>query len=140
MVIFRQTNHQNYAKEAALLLINYNFKISERAAAASRFVNTKGREGCNLPCDLHLEHLNRILKGTLSTIESHVQPKIIEIMGRAIGFADEIFRSFSDELTVQAVSRTIKERSLALKHSVFFCVLSFLSTPSTIEVWSKYSC
>ena len=70
----------------------------------SRFVNTKGREGCKLPCDLHLEHLNRRLKGTLSRMESNVQPKSIEKAGRAIGFVDEICRSFSDELSVQAAS------------------------------------
>ena len=33
MVIFRQTNHRNYTKEAALLLINYHFKSSKRVAA-----------------------------------------------------------------------------------------------------------
>lgn len=45
MLIFRQTNHRNYAKEAALLLINYHFATSERVAtqlATSRVVNTKG--------------------------------------------------------------------------------------------------
>ena len=60
MVIFRVTNHRNYAKGAALLLMNYHFLSSERIAAqmaTSRFINTKGTEGCNMPCDLYLEHL-----------------------------------------------------------------------------------
>ena len=57
-VIFRETGHRNYAKEGALLLIHYNFMASERIAMqilTSRFINTKGRMGCNLPCDLHLD-------------------------------------------------------------------------------------
>ena len=32
MLIFQQTNHRNYAKETALLLINYHFAASERVA------------------------------------------------------------------------------------------------------------
>ena len=101
MVIFRQTNNRNYAKEAVLLLISYNFTSSERIAAqllTSRFVNTKGREGCNMPCDLHLEHLNRRLKGTISGMESNVQLSSIKRAARAIGVVDEICRSFSDKL------------------------------------------
>ena len=109
MVIFQQKNHRNYAKEAALLLISYNFTSSdsERVAAqllTSRFANTKGHEGCNMPCDLHLEHLNRRLKGTISRMESNVQPSSIMRAAKAIGVVDEICRSFSDKLSVQAAS------------------------------------
>lgn len=32
----------------------------------SRFVNTHGRDGCNIPMDLHLEHLNRRFKTDLA--------------------------------------------------------------------------
>ena len=68
MVIFRKTGHRNYAKEAASLLIEYHFTASERKAAQmrdSRFINTKGREGCDMACDLFMEHLNRRLKGMI---------------------------------------------------------------------------
>ena len=93
MVIFRETNHRNYAKEAALLLISYNFTSSETTAAQLLticFVNTKGCEDCNMPCNLHLEHLNRRLKGTISGMESNVQPSSIKRASRAIGVVDEI--------------------------------------------------
>lgn len=96
MLIFRQTNHRNYAKEAALLLINYHFATSERVAtqlATSRVVNTKGRTGCNIPCDLHLEHLNRRLKGTICRMESNIKPSIIQTAAKAIGVVDEIWKS-----------------------------------------------
>ena len=77
MVIFRKTGHRNYAKEAASLLIEYHFTASERKAAQmrdSRFINTKGREGCNMACDLLMEHLNRRLKGMIRQMGSNIQP------------------------------------------------------------------
>lgn len=107
MVIFKETNHRNYAKESALLLISYHFSSSERTAAqllTSRFVNTKGRPGCNLPCDLHLEHLNRRLKGVISNMESNIKPSSITRAARALGIVDEICRSFRDSLSVDDVS------------------------------------
>ena len=52
MVIFKETGHRN--KRVALQVMT------------SRFVNTKGRAGCNIPCDLHMEHLNRRLKGIIT--------------------------------------------------------------------------
>ena len=120
MVIFQQTNHRNY--EAALLLIGYNFTSSEKVAAqllTSRFVNTKGDEGCNMPCDLHLEHLNRRLKGTISRMESNVQPSSIKRAAKAIGVVDEIRRSFSDELSVQAASDIHRKPSYTKDLSYF---------------------
>ena len=100
-IIFRETGHRNYAKEGALLLIQYHFMASERVSMqilTSRFINTKGRTGCNLPCDLHLEHLNRRLKGVLTRMESNVKPSSVTRAARAIGVVDEICRSFGNEM------------------------------------------
>ena len=101
MVIFRKNGNRNYAKEAAALLISCNFTSSERVATqtiTSRFVNTKGRAGCNLSCDLHMEHLNRRIKGIISKMESNVHRSSIERAAKAIGLVDEICRSFGDEM------------------------------------------
>ena len=101
MVIFKETGHRNYAKEAALLLINYMFMSSERVALqvmTSRFVNTKGRPGCNIPCDLHMEHLNRRLKGIITRMESNVKPGSLQRAARAIGVVEEICLSFGKEM------------------------------------------
>ena len=65
LVLFKSTNHHNYSKEAVNLLLQYYYKLSERQKAQllwGRCVNTKGLPGCNVPCDLHMEHLNRRLK------------------------------------------------------------------------------
>ena len=59
--IFKATNHRNYAKEAVNVIMQSKY-LSKRKAAQllwSRCVNTRGLVGCNIPCDLHMEHLNR---------------------------------------------------------------------------------
>ena len=51
-----------------VLLIKYYFAASERITAqmaTSHSVNKKGRKVDNIPCNLHLEHLNRRLKGMI---------------------------------------------------------------------------
>lgn len=95
-----------FSVEAALLLMNYHFLSSERIAAqmaTSRFINTKGREGCNMPCDLYLEHLNRRLKSIITRMESNVQPSSIIRAARAIG-VNNICQTFRDEVSVQSTS------------------------------------
>lgn len=59
--MFISTGRKNYAKEALLMLFKYNFAVSPRMSHQmmySRFVNTHGTIGRNIPCDLHNEHLN----------------------------------------------------------------------------------
>ena len=62
LVLFKSTNHPNYVKEAVNLLLQYYCKLTERQKAQllwSCCINTRGLHGCNLPCDLYMEHLNR---------------------------------------------------------------------------------
>ena len=61
LLVFKYKKHTNYAKKAITLLSQCHCLLSDRQANQltwSRFVNTRGRRGCNIPCDLHLEHLN----------------------------------------------------------------------------------
>ena len=65
LIVFKASNRTNYSKESAILLAQYYCLFSERKAEQllySWFVNTHRRGGCNIPCDLHIEHLNRRLK------------------------------------------------------------------------------
>ena len=75
LVIFKAKRHRNYCKEVIILLSQVHCLLSECKASQvkwSRFVNTKGRQGCNLSCDLHLEHLNRRLKRLITNLRSNV--------------------------------------------------------------------
>ena len=70
LVIFKASNQYNYAKEAVNILLQYHYYFSERQKAEnlwSRHVNKSGLVGCNIPCDLYMEYLNRRLKMVLKT-------------------------------------------------------------------------
>ena len=65
LLVFKATNRKNYSIKAFTLLAQQKFILSPRLSHQllwSRFVNTSGKEGSNVPCDLHMEHLNRVLK------------------------------------------------------------------------------
>uniref|UniRef100_A0A1X7U352 Uncharacterized protein n=1 Tax=Amphimedon queenslandica TaxID=400682 RepID=A0A1X7U352_AMPQE len=38
----------------------------------SRTINTIGRPGKNIPMDLHMEHLNRVVKDAMRTLSSNI--------------------------------------------------------------------
>ena len=61
LLVFIAAKHKNYAKEAVILHLQHQYLFSDHQAAQlmwSRFVNTRGQIGCNVPTDLHMEHLN----------------------------------------------------------------------------------
>ena len=92
-VIFKSTNHPNYAKEAVNLLLQYYYKFSEWQKAQllwSLCVNTRGLHGCNLLCDLYMEHLNRRLKKVLRSMGANVIPATIVKAGKALGPVEHV--------------------------------------------------
>ena len=98
LVVFKAKHHTNYAKEAIILLSQYHCRLSERKAAQlkwSRFVNTKGIAGGNISCDLHLEHLNRRLKGMIAGMCSNgTNPETIDRAARSLGVVNRICNTF----------------------------------------------
>ena len=60
--VFKGSGRKNYAAETCLMQLQYHYLLSQRMRTQlmySRFVNTHGIKGKNVPCDLHMEHLNR---------------------------------------------------------------------------------
>ncbi len=51
----------------------------------NRTVNTHGRPGKNVSCDIHMEHLNRECKRALSGLGSNITDKSVERVGKTIG-------------------------------------------------------
>ena len=61
--IFKNAKRSNYSKEVAIFLLQYEYLLSpmmQQQLLFSRTVNTHGMKGRNIPCDLHMEHLNRL--------------------------------------------------------------------------------
>ena len=109
LVFFKSTNRRNYAKEAVNLLFQYHCKFSDRQKHQllwGRCVNVSGVEGANIPCDLHMEHLNRRLKTMIRHMGANVKPKSIIRAGKAIHVVHRLCKKFEE----QTVSRGHSDR------------------------------
>lgn len=104
MIAFKAAQRRNYSKEAFLFLLQLQ-TCSERVAEQivwGRFVNRKGRVGCNVSCDLALEHLNRRVKTVLHHLGANIRDSTIVRAGKSIGVVDTICSAFEDSLEVAA--------------------------------------
>eukprot|EP00731_Ephydatia_muelleri_P025731 Em0017g814a len=75
--LFRAAGDKNYCIEAFHLLMQYYYTLTPRCAEQmlwGRFVNSVGGPGHNISGDLHMEHLNRILKDTVSHLGANKTP------------------------------------------------------------------
>lgn len=100
MVVFKSSQHRNYAKESVKLLYQYNYTLSERQKNQllwSRCINTTGHKGANIPCDLFMEHLNRRLKTIVRGMGSNVSPKKIQKAGETIQSIQTVCESFEKQ-------------------------------------------
>ena len=100
--IFQQQGHYNYAKEAFLLLAQTLY-LSERKTTElkwNRTVNTSGRTGCNIPCDLHMEHLNRNLKTMLRNIGPNANNCSVDRAAKSLGVVSQVCKTFEAESSI----------------------------------------
>ena len=100
LVIFKSTRHKNYAKESVILLHQYYYQLSDRQKMQllwSRCVNTQGRQGCNIPCDLYMEHLNRRFKTVLRGMGSNKSPARVQRAGQSIQFVHKVCETFEKQ-------------------------------------------
>ena len=101
--IFKATNHTNYLKEAVNLLVQVNVFSPRKAGQLlwSRCVNMHGRTGCNIPCDLHQEHLNRRLKGVLQGLGANITTGPIVRAGKSLAIVDKVCSSFEQQTSMK---------------------------------------
>lgn len=103
LLIFKSAKRKNYAIEAFKLLMQYQVLLPPRCREQllwSRFVNLKGKPGCNIPADLHNEHLNRVAKTALGGQSSNCTPKTIERTGKLLGTLVTICDKFDEDTKV----------------------------------------
>ena len=65
-----------------------------------RTVNTIGRQGCNIPCDLHMEHLNRRLKNEIRHLGANITASAILRASESIGVVNSTCQLFESELNL----------------------------------------
>ena len=86
--IFKSSQRKNYSIEALHFLFEYEYTASPMHCHQmlwSRFINTVGKPGHNIPADLHIEHLNRALKEAVNNLGSNKSKKSIIRAGKALG-------------------------------------------------------
>lgn len=101
MIIFRQQGHYNYSKEA-FHFIAQTILLSPRQAMDlkwSRTINTHGGAGHNIPCDLHMEHLNKRLK-MMCNLGSNMTPGAVKRSAKALGTVSHICSRFEQECEI----------------------------------------
>ena len=88
LLLFKASGRSNYSIEALTLLTQYHIVLPPNLAEQlkwSRFVNTSGLPGHNISCDLHNEHLNRLVKIEIEGLGANKSKKAITRSGKAIG-------------------------------------------------------
>ena len=86
LLVFKLENHHHYAKEAFNLTLQL-LLLSPRKLCDltwSRTINPHGKPGHNVPCDLHMEHLNRQLKRCIRSAGSNIYPSAIQRVAKSL--------------------------------------------------------
>ena len=89
------------------MLYQYQFLLSPKHSEQilwSRFINTKGVRGHNIPSDQHMEHLNRILKDSIKNLGSNKTEGGFVRVGKAIGTIVAILEQYDQISSIPAVS------------------------------------
>lgn len=116
MLLFKISSRRNYSCESAKLLLDYHYFLTPRQAAQlkwSRFINVHNREGCNIPADLHMEHLNRWIKQALARLGPNVTHRAIDRIGRAAGTVHSVCTLFEEQTLAKQASR--QHRALSFR-------------------------
>ncbi len=74
-------------------------------------INILGLPGHNISCDLHMEHLNRLVKTAIQGLGANITKKAIIRAGRAVGSLGGLMQSFDREVGVPIPSGKHSEKS-----------------------------
>ena len=105
--MFVSSGRKNYAIEAFNLLLQHDFSLPPRQAAEliwGRFINTTGLQGRNIPNDLHLEHLNRMVKTAIQNLRSNKTEAAITRVGKVLRILHPLLHNFDEENGVSSPS------------------------------------
>lgn len=107
--IFKSSGRTNYSIEALSFLHQYQYLLTPRQSAEllwNRFVNVHGVRGRNIPCDLHLEHLNRVCKNAISDLGVNKTEKAIKRVGNVLGTLYPVLQQFDSDNHIRGTSGT----------------------------------
>jgi L1 cell adhesion molecule like protein len=132
--IFNSSQRKNYSIEILNFLVQHDYSLSERQASEliwSRFINTHGRPGKNIPNDLHCEHLNRLCKTAVRGLAANKTPECITRVARAIGTISPVLENFDADNGVRTPSTAHKILSFEKDMK---CIVSELLSTAVFDV------
>lgn len=97
LLVFRAVKKIKYSFEGITLLIQAKVTLPPRLREQllfSRFINTRGIAGANIPIDLHVEHVNRIVKSAVHSQSSNLSPASIIRTSRCTGSVTNVVEQF----------------------------------------------
>lgn len=77
----------------------------------NRFVNTHGGPGHNLPCDLHNEHVNKLLKEIIRNMGANLKEEALTRAARSVTLLRTITSTFDKESSIPAATTAHSTRS-----------------------------
>ena len=107
--IFKSSGRTNYSIEALTFLQQQQYLLTPRQSAEivwNRFINVHGVRGRNIPCDLHLEHLNRVCKNAISDLGVNKTEKAIKRVGNVLGTLYPVLQQFDSDNLIRDTSGT----------------------------------
>lgn len=134
LLMFRASNRINYAMEAFNFLSQYHIVLSPYLAEGvkwSRFVNTHGLPGHNISCDLHMEHMNKLVKVAIGGFGANKTQKSIIRCGKMVGTLEETLKYFDNE---NGVKKALGARSKRAYDKDFHKVLGVLLLPMLLKI------
>lgn len=114
LLVFKATGRTNYSIEAFTLLAQHDFLFSNRQKQQllwGRFVNVHGLPARNIPSDLYMEHLNRVLKEAVKGLGANKTEKALVRVGKAIGAIESVQHNFDDDNNINDCSGNHKQAS-----------------------------
>ena len=111
---FLTTNRRKYALEALRLQIQVQAVLSPHLAHHikwDRFINTRGGKGRNIPCDLHNEHVNRLLKHIIANMGANMTDEALRRSARSVSTLHVFCRQFDKCSGVPFTTHTHSTRS-----------------------------
>ena len=140
--IFKGAGRTNYSTEVLTMLCQYEFKFTPRMSQEliwSRFVNVHGIPGRNIAADLHMEHLNRLVKEAIRGLGVNKTEKAICRIGNSLGTLSPVLNQYdfdnqvSDGSAIRSIPGAERDRDMiitALKRANVFSVIESRSYPS----------
>lgn len=95
--LFKAADRTNYSIEAFTILAQEKYLLSPRMAMQlkwSRTINVHGLPGKNIPADLHMEHLNRECKQSISGLGANITDNSIQRVDKCLGRVQSTLRQY----------------------------------------------